>query len=141
MSLIVHYNTMSKYNEETFKAEDRDQADILGWMLMGTGISEITEKTIPELLFRVRFMDFSYGKPYFNSNPSDTSITMMLQDHIGLRIEITNRGIRNLNTRRRFMVNQLDNMERRIERKIEQNAFDLKRVGLIDNSSEGRIVD
>jgi hypothetical protein len=33
-------------------------------------------------------------------------------------IEITNRGIKNLNTRKRFMVNQLDNMERRIERKI-----------------------
>ena len=132
---------MSKYNEETFKAEDRDQADILGWMLMGTGISEITEKTIPELLFRVRFMDFSYGKPYFNSNPSDEQITTLFKAHLGLMIEITNRGIRNLNTRRRFMVNQLDNMERRIERKIEQNAFDLKRVGLIDNSSEGRIVD
>ena len=44
MSLIVHYNTMKKYNAETFKAEERDQADVLGWMLMGTGISEITEK-------------------------------------------------------------------------------------------------
>jgi len=119
MSLIVHYNTMKNYNEHNFKSEDRDQADALGWMLMATGIYEVTEKTIPELLFRVRFMDFSYGKPYyFNSNPSDASITATLQDHIGLKIEITNRGIRNLNTRRRFMVNQLDNMERRIERKI-----------------------
>ena len=118
MSLIVHYNTMSKYNEDTFKVEERDQADVLGWMLMGTGISEITEKTIPELLFRVRFMDFSYGKPYFNSNPSDEQITTLFKAHMGLTIEITNRGIRNLNTRRRFMVNQLDNMERRIERKI-----------------------
>ena len=109
---------MSKYNKDTFKAEERNQADVLGWMLMGTGISEITEKTIPELLFRVRFMDFSYGKPYFTTNPSDEQITTLFKNHIGLTIEITNRGIRQLNTRKRFMVNQLDNMERRIERKI-----------------------
>ena len=118
MSLIVHYDTMKNYDEHSFKPNDRNQADALGWMLMGTGISEITEKTIPELLFRVRFMDFSYGKPYFNSNPSDEQITTLFKAHLGLKIEITNRGIRNLNTRRRFMVNQLDNMERRIERKI-----------------------
>ena len=118
MSLLVHYHTMSKYNEDTFKVEERDQADVLGWMLMGTGISEITEKAIPELLFRVRFMDFSYGKPYFTTNPSDEEITTVLKNHIGLTIEITNRGIRQLNTRKRFMINQLDNMERRIERKI-----------------------
>ena len=118
MSLIVHYNTMKNYDEHSFKPNDRNQADALGWMLMGTGISEITEKTIPELLFRVRFMDFSYGKPYFISNPNDKEIIQLFKRHVGLKIEITNRGIRNLNTRRRFMVNQLDNMERRIERKI-----------------------
>ena len=120
MSLIIHYNTMNKYNEKTFSTDERDQADTLGWMLMGTGISEITEKTIPELLFRVRFMDYSYGKPYFTSDPSDEQIITLFKAHLGLKIEITNRGIRNLNTRRRFMVNQLDNMERRIERKIAQ---------------------
>ena len=109
---------MKNYNKDTFKAEERKQADGLGWMLMGTGISEITEKAIPELLFRVRFMDFSYGKPYFTTNPSDEEITTVLKNHIGLTIEITNRGIRQLNTRKRFMINQLDNMERRIERKI-----------------------
>ena len=118
MSLIVHYDTMEKYNEDTFKNDEREQADVLGWMLMGTGIGEITEKTIPELLFRVRFMDFSYGKPYFNTDPSDEQITTLFRAHLGLKIEITNRGIKNLNTRRRFMINQLDNMERRVERKI-----------------------
>ena len=120
MSLIVHYNTMNKYNEKTFSTDERDQADTLGWMLMGTGISEITEKTIPELLFRVRFLDMTWGKPYFVQDPSDMSITMMLQDHIGLKVEITNRGIKNLNTRRRFMVNQLSNLEERVERKIKK---------------------
>jgi len=118
MSLIVHYNTMKNYNEHNFKPNDRSQADALGWMLMATGINEITEKNTSELLFRVRFMDFSWGKPYFVSNPNDEEIIQLFKRHIGLRIEITNRGMKNLNTRRRFMVNQLENMEQRIERKI-----------------------
>ena len=121
MSLIIHYNTMNKYNEDTFKKEERDQADVLGWMLMGTGISEITEKTISELLFRVRFMDFSWGKPYFTSNPNDEEIIQLFKRHVGLKIEITNRGMKVLNTRRRFMVNQLENMEQRIERTMEKS--------------------
>ena len=119
MSLIVHYNTMKNYTEN-FSDNAIKQADTLGWALMATGISEITEKNIPEILFRIRFLDMTWGKPYFISDPSDTSITMMLQDHIGLKIEITNRGIKNLNTRHRFMVNQLSNLEERVERKIKK---------------------
>ena len=118
--LIVHYNTMKNYNEDLFSNVHKSQADTLGWMLMATGISEITEKNIPEILFRIRFLDMTWGKPYFVQDPSDTSITMMLQDHIGLKIEITNRGIKNLNTRHRFMVNQLSNLEERVERKIKK---------------------
>ena len=109
---------MNKYNEKTFSTDERDQADTLGWMLMATGINEITEKNTSELLFRVRFMDFSWGKPYFTSNPNDEEIIQLFKRHVGLKIEITNRGMKVLNTRRRFMVNQLDNMERRVERKI-----------------------
>jgi len=119
MSLIVHYNTMKNYTEN-FSDNAIKQADTLGWALMATGISEITEKNIPEILFRIRFLDMTWGKPYFVQDPSDTSITMMLQDHIGLKVEITNRGIKNLNTRRRFMVNQLSNLEERVERKIKK---------------------
>jgi len=119
--LIVKYEGVKNYNVN-WSTDSIQQADSLGWMLMATGLSEITEKNIPELLFRIRFMDLSWGKPYFTSDPSDTSITMMLQDHIGLEIEITNRGIRNLNTRKRFMVNQLTNMEERVERKIKKTS-------------------
>ena len=121
MSLIVHYNTMKNYNEHNFKSEDRDQADALGWMLMATGINEIKEDNVSELLFRVRFMDFSWGKPYFTSNPNDEEIIQLFKRHVGLKIEITNRGMKVLNTRRRFMVNQLENMERRIERTMEKS--------------------
>ena len=28
---------MNKYNEKTFSTDERDQADTLGWMLMGNG--------------------------------------------------------------------------------------------------------
>jgi hypothetical protein len=62
----------------------------------------------------MRFLDFVYVKPYFTSNPSDKSITMLLEDHIGLKITISNRGIKNLNTRHRFMVNCLTTLENRI---------------------------
>ncbi len=76
--LIVNYNTMKNYNEHNFKPNDRSQADALGWMLMATGINEITEKNTSELLFRVRFMDFSWGKPYFVSNPNDEEIKLVI---------------------------------------------------------------
>ena len=139
--LIVHYNTMKNYTEN-FSDNAIKQADTLGWALMATGISEITEKNIPEILFRIRFLDMTWGKPYFVQDPSDTSITMMLQDHIGLKVEITNRGIKNLNTRRRFMVNQLSNLEERVERKIKKNQVSpVNRAGLVDNSPEGRRID
>jgi len=119
--LIVNYNTMKNYNEHNFKPNDRSQADALGWMLMATGINEITEKNTSELLFRVRFMDFSWGKPYFTSNPNDEEIIQLFKRHVGLKIQITNRGMKVLNTRRRFMVNQLENMERRVEKNMEQS--------------------
>ena len=121
MSLIVHYNTMKNYNEHNFKSDDRSQADALGWMLMATGINEIKEDNVSELLFRVRFMDFSWGKPYFTSNPNDEEIIQLFKRHVGLQIQITNRGMKVLNTRRRFMVNQLENMERTIERTMEKS--------------------
>ena len=141
MSLNIHYDTMKNYTEN-FSDNAIKQADTLGWLMMGIGIHEITEKNIPEILFRIRFLDMTWGKPYFISDPSDTSITMMLQDHIGLKVEITNRGIKNLNTRRRFMVNQLSNLEERVERKIKKNQVSpVNRAGLIDNSPEGRIID
>ena len=139
--LIVHYNTMKNYTKN-FSDNAIKQADNLGWLMMGIGINEITEKNIPEILFRIRFLDLVYVKPYFTSNPSDTSITMLLQDHIGLKIEITNRGIRNLNTRHRFMVNCLTTLENRVMAGIKKNQVSpVNRAGLVDNSPEGRRID
>ena len=123
MALLVHYEGLQHFNDDQFKAEEKYQADQLGHLLMATGLSEISEKTISELLFRVRFLDFTWGRPFFtgknNLNPSDKDLIQLFKKHIGLKIEITNRGIKNLNTRRRFMVNQLNNIEDRVLRKIE----------------------
>ena len=116
--LEVHYNAMNKYNQETFKDDERKQADTLGWFMMAIGVNEITEKTIDEMIFRTRFLDFVWGKSYFVSNPSDADLRQLFKNHIGLKIVITNRGLKDLRTRHKFMVNQLHNIERSILEKI-----------------------
>ena len=119
MALLIHYEGLQHFSDK-WKDEERNQADELGHVLMATGINEISEKTISELLFRVRFLDFTWGKPFFNGDPSDKELIQLFKKYIGLKIEITNRGMKNLNTRRRFMVNQLDHLEERVLRKIEE---------------------
>ena len=116
--LEVHYNAMNKYNQETFKDDERKQADTLGWLLMSVGVNEITEKTIDEIIFRTKFLDFCWGSSYFVGNPSDTDLRQLFKNHIGLRIEITNRGLKNISTRHKFMVNQLQTIEERIMKQI-----------------------
>ena len=37
--LEVHYNAMNKYNQETFKDDERKQADTLGWLMMSIGVN------------------------------------------------------------------------------------------------------
>ena len=113
MALLIHYEGLQHFNDK-WKDEERKQADELGHVLMATGIHEISEKTISELLFRIRFLDFTWGRSFFNNDPSNTDLRQLFKNHIGLRIEITNRGMKNISTRRKFMVNQLDNIEERI---------------------------
>ena len=123
--LEVHYNTMNAYKEENFKLKEdglkpiaRQQADTLGWLMMAIGVNEITEKTIDEMIFRTRFLDFVWGKPYFTQDPSTTDLRQLFKNHIGLRIVITNRGLKDKSTRHKFMVHQLKNIERNILDKI-----------------------
>ena len=123
--LEVHYNTMNAYKEENFKLKEdglkpiaRQQADTLGWLMMAIGVNEITEKTIDEMIFRTRFLDFVWGKPYFTQDPSTTDLRQLFKNHLGLRIVITNRGLKDKSTRHKFMVHQLKNIERGILDKI-----------------------
>ena len=123
MALLVHYENLKHFdgNKNQWLGEkgqnaidQKKQADVLGHLLMAIGINEITEKTINELIFRTKFLNFCYGPSYFLGDPSDTDLKQLFKNHIGLRIEITNRGMKNISTRRKFMVNQLDNIEERI---------------------------
>ena len=123
--LEVHYDTMNAYKEENFKLKEdglkpiaRQQADTLGWLMMAIGVNEITEKTIDEMIFRTRFLDFVWGKPYFTQDPSTTDLRQLFKNHLGLRIVITNRGLKDKSTRHKFMVHQLKNIERGILDKI-----------------------
>jgi hypothetical protein len=116
--LEVHYNAMNKYNQETFKDDERKQADTLGWLMMAIGVNEITEKTVEEIIFRTRFLDFVWGKSYFRHDPSDAALRQLFKNHLGLRIVITNRGLKDKSTRHKFMVHQLKNIERNILNKI-----------------------
>ena len=120
--LIVHYENLKHFdkvsntwNDRGLKnIENKKQADTLGWLMMSIGVNEITEKTIDEIIFRTKFLDLSWGSSYLVGNPSNTDLRQLFKNHIGLRIEITNRGMKNISTRRKFMVNQLDNIEERI---------------------------
>ena len=119
--LEVHYENLKNFDKfsNTWKGkEDRKQADTLGWLMMAIGVNEITEKTIDEMIFRTRFLDFCWGKSYFVSNPSDTDLRQLFKNHTGLKIAITNRGLKDKSTRHKFMVNQLHNIERNILEKI-----------------------
>ena len=96
--LEVHYNTMNAYKEENFKLkgwfETKKTSGHSGWLMMAIGVNEITEKTIDEIIFRTRFLDFVWGKPYFTQDPSDTDLRQLFKNHLGLRIVITNRGLK-----------------------------------------------
>ena len=116
--LIVQYENLKHFDKGFKKDDDKKQADTLGWLLMSIGVNEITEKTVDEIIFRTKFLDFCWGYSYFVGKPSDTDLRQLFKNHIGLKIVITNRGIKNISTRHKFMVSQIKNIEERIERQI-----------------------
>ena len=132
--LEVHYENLKHFDVKSnrfvtadglelidkHEAQEREWANTLGWLLMAIGIDEITEKVIPEILFRVKYLDFCWGKPYFVSNPSDESLVRIFKNHIGLKIAITNRGLKSKRTRHKFMISQLDHIEAKIENQIKE---------------------
>ena len=116
--LIVRYEQLQHFNDDQFKAEDKKQADTLGHLLMAVGVNEITEKTVDEIIFRTKFLDFCWGSSYFVGNPSDTDLRQLFKNHLGLKIEVTNTGLKNISTRHKFMVAQLNSIEERIMKQI-----------------------
>ena len=119
--LEVHYSNLKHFDQvaDSFKKDgDKKQADTLGWLMMTIGVHEITEKTISEIIFRVKFLDFCWGSSYFVSNPSDADLRQLFKNHLGLKIDITNRGLKSISTRHKFLVRHLRTIEERIEKQI-----------------------
>jgi len=122
--LIVHYEKLKQFDpikkawegEKPF--EVKKQADTLGWLMMTIGVYEITEKTIDEILFRTKFLDMVHGSSGFIGDPSITDLRQLFKNHLGLKIEVTNAGLKNISTRHKFMVNQLDRLEERVEEQM-----------------------
>ena len=125
--LIVHYENLKHFDADKncWKGqfvqkhrEDKKQADTLGWLMMSIGVYEITEKTIDEILFRTKFLDMVHGSSGFIGDPSITDLRQLFKNHLGLKIEVTNTGLKNISTRHKFMVNQLDRLEENVLKKI-----------------------
>ena len=116
--LEIHYEDLKQYKIDhmpPIMPEARKQADTLGHLLMSIGVNEITEKTVDEILFRTKFLDMVHGSSGFIGDPSITDLRQLFKNHLGLKIEVTNTGLKNISTRHKFMVNQLQTIEERIE--------------------------
>ena len=115
MALHIHYKGLKHYNEVEFeKAEARQEADQVGHVLMAIGVAEISRKTMPEILFRIRFLDFVYGSSFLRNDPSNGELVQLFERNLGLKIELTNRGLNASITRRRFMNRCLDTIEEKV---------------------------
>ena len=141
--LIIHYEGLKHFKTNNDGGggflpggPGKKQADQLGWFMMAAGIMEITPKNIPELLFRLKFMDRCHdGRPYF-FNPevfenkgkevcNYNDVVQMFKEHLGLKIEVTNRGIDIPKTRYQFMVQKARGMERDVESEMREINTDV----------------
>ena len=118
MALHIHYKGLKHYNEVEFeKAEARQEADQVGHVLMAIGVAEISRKTMPEILFRIRFLDFVYGSSFLRNDPSNGELVQLFERNLGLKIEVTNRGWITSLTRKRWMNRKLGVIERKAQEK------------------------
>ena len=117
--LIVHYENLKHFDKSFKKDDHKKQADTLGWLMMSVGVFEIKEKTVDEILFRTKYLDFCWGdRSYFVGDPSNSDLRQLFKNHIGLKIEITNQGIQKECTRHKFMVRHLSTVVERIEKQM-----------------------
>ena len=93
MPLIVNYTKHKSWDAKTEKfssPEAHKQADQLGHQLMTLGISEISDKTIDELIIRQLILDKLYGGPTHTLNGKACTLKelrQLYQQNIGLFIE------------------------------------------------------
>ena len=93
MPLIVNYTKHKSWdaNKRKFSSpEAHKQADMLGHQLLTLGISEISDKTIDELLIRQLILDKLYGGPMHTLNGKACTLKELRElyrQNIGLFIE------------------------------------------------------
>ncbi len=93
MPLIVNYTQHKSWDANTEKFSSPDahkQADQLGHQLMTLGISEISDKTIDELIIRQLILDKLYGGPTHTLNGKACTVEQLrdlYQQNLGLFIE------------------------------------------------------
>ena len=86
MPLEVHYVNDKSWDAEAKKFSDpkiRQEADDIGHLLMTIGVSEISEKTINEIVIRKIILDRLYG----DKKTSAETYKAPLERHMGLKIE------------------------------------------------------
>ena len=121
MALYIHYKGLKHYNEVEFKkAEARQEADAVGHVLMAICVDEVSRKTMPEILFRIRFLDYIFQMPFLKNDPSNGEIVQLFERNLGLKIEVTNFGLNASLTRKRFMNQKLGYVERKV---LEKSAL------------------
>ena len=121
MPLIVNYTQHKSWDANTEKfssPEAHKQADQLGHQLMTLGISEISDKTIDELIIRQLILDKLYGGPTHTLNGKACTVEQLrelYQQNFGLFIE--GRWSRN-ETRWKFASRHAKGMMRRVEDQV-----------------------
>jgi len=121
MPLIVNYTQHKSWDANTEKfssPEAKQQADQLGHQLMTLGISEISDKTIDELIIRQLILDKLYGGPTHTLNGKACTVEQLrelYQQNFGLFIE--GRWARN-ETRWKFASRHAKGMMRRVEDQV-----------------------
>ena len=117
MPLEVHYVNDKSWNAETNKFDDpklHQEADDIGHFLMTIGISEVSEKTICEIVIRKLILERLYDP---KNHHSPLELHKIFARHIGLKIE--GRWSSN-ESRLKFATRHLKGMSRDIENKVER---------------------
>ena len=114
MPLEVHYKNHKAWDASTEKFADpqiRTEADQLGHLLMIIGISEISDKTINEVIIRKLILDRFYG----SQDHTIKEYKEIFNKHIGLFIE---GRWANTETRWKFVARHAKGMMHDIDYKI-----------------------
>ena len=89
MPLEVHYTNHKAWNANTKSIDPtiRKEADEIGHFLMTIGISEISEKTIDEVVIRKLILDKFYPVSAERENKTASDWHKIFSKHMGLNIQ------------------------------------------------------